>query len=192
MKPLSLELFRAATGAPKDCAELYYEPVLECMDRFKISEQEQRVAAFLATIGIESGRLTMVQESLYYRDAARLASIYPRKFKSAADAEPYVKNHYALSQLLYNGFHGRGLIQLTWEQNYRIHGRKLGFDYVAKPDLLLEPWHAAMSAGSFWDLNGCNAVSHCITTVTERVNGPRKMHLEARTAQYDENLLILA
>lgn len=191
MKHLSLDLFQAATGASDANAALYHEAVLETVGHFQI-ETEEQVAAFLATIAVESAHLSAVEESLYYKDSVRLAKIYPRKFKTAADAEPYVRNHSALSQLLYNGYHGRGLIQLTWEQNYKIHSRRVGFDYVNDPDLVKQPWHAAMTAGSFWALNGCNDVAGSIELVTERVNGPRKMHLAERTVCFNKALEILA
>ena len=40
---------------------------------------------------------------------------------------------YALNQL----FYGRGLVQLTWYENYELMGRLLGLDLLKNPDLAL-------------------------------------------------------
>lgn len=37
-----------------------------------------------------------------------------------------------------SGFYGRGLVQLTWETNYRKAGQKVGVDLVRYPDRALE------------------------------------------------------
>ena len=41
--------------------------------------------------------------------------------------------------LRYKGFHGRGLIQLTWEDAYIAAGQAMGVNYRANPELLLQP-----------------------------------------------------
>lgn len=161
----------------------------EAMSAYQI-DNPQRVAAFLATVSIESARLSTTEESLYYKDAARLANIYPRVFKKPADALPYVRNPHALSMLLYSGFHGRGLIQLTWRKNYEAASEELGQDYVGLPDLVAQPYHAALTAAWYWATNGCNEAADegDMDEVTRIVNGPRKMHLAERTALYESNI----
>jgi putative chitinase len=178
-----------ATGGSVANATIYAEALNDAMDARDINNQ-LRCAAFLATLAVESMNLSKVEESLYYKDAERLAKIYPRAFKSALAAEKYTRNSKALSDLLYQGYHGRGLIQLTWIKNYRDAGEALGFDYEAHPELLLEPKHAALSAAWFWDTNGCNAAADRgdMKDVTRRVNGPALMHLAERIAQYEANL----
>lgn len=37
-----------------------------------------------------------------------------------------------------SGFYGRGLVQLTWEENYEIMSHHVGHDLVANPDLLFD------------------------------------------------------
>jgi putative chitinase len=194
MKQLTPDLLQLCTGSSDYDARTYCEHVQMAMDRFSIDDTE-RAAAFLATVAIESNRLSAVEESLYYKDPARLKAIYPRKFKNmelSRIAELYCRNHAALSELLYGGYHGRGLIQLTWEENYRLAQEALGYPYQAEPDLVKQPFHAALTSGWFWQTNGCNDVSNDIDKVTRLVNGPKMMHAAERRLQYVKNLEHLA
>lgn len=177
---------QTATGSTTANAEKYLAPLNAAMARFEINTP-RRIAAFLATVAIESANLSAVQEGLYYTSADRLAKIFRRAFGGdAAKALPYTRNPKALSEILYQGFHGRGLIQLTWKKNYEAAGRALGVDFVASPDLLTTPEYAALSAAWFWHANGCNAAADAgnMAKVTAIVNGPAKLHLAERTTQY--------
>lgn len=187
----------AATLA--DCTEAsmkdairFAEPITLAMDAFEINNQ-RRQAAFLATVSVETQRLSKMEEGLYYKDPARLVLIYPRAFKTVAEAAPYARNPDALSQLLYNGYHGRGGIMLTWEKNYKAASDALAFDYVDHPEMLLEPEHATLTAAWFWKTNGCNEAADKgdMRAVTRIVNGPALLHLAERTELYNKALDIL-
>jgi putative chitinase len=132
-----------------------------------------------------------MEEGLYYRDAERLRKIFPSKFPTIESARPYCRMPKELSMKLYNGFHGRGGIQLTWEENYRTHGKKLGYDYVGSPNMLLLPKHAMLVSGSYWDSRDCNDVADDMDEVTLRVNGKARMHLAERIAYRNKALEIL-
>ena len=183
----------AATSAPYGNAQTYQPPLLDAMGRFDICSLH-RQAAFLATVSVESARLSSPEESLYYKDPDRLARIYPRAFKNAAAAVPYVRNPQGLSELLYKGYAGKGLIQLTWRRNYERASEALGFDYVGNPALVATPKHAALTAAWYWHDAKCNdpADRGDMTEVTRRVNGPALMHLAERKAQYEIALKALA
>lgn len=176
-----------ACGATSGNALKYAEHLTETCRRFDINTP-QRVAAFLATVTVESGNLSAVEEGLWYSSADRLATIFKRVFKGNPQlAEPYVKNPKALSKVLYDGFHGRGLIQLTWKENYLKCGDALMVDFVKDPTLLTTPKYAALSAAWFWRTNGCNEAADRgdMDAVTKIVNGPAKLHLKERKAQYE-------
>jgi putative chitinase len=179
------ELLQVCTGSTLADAEKYAEPITDAMQRFGITTVRQR-AAFLATVAIESEHLRKTEESLYYRDPVRLAAIYPRVFKNAADAAPYTRNPDALGELLYQGYWGRGFLGLTWLRNYTAASDALGYDYIHHPELVREPLHAALTAGWFWDTNNCNAPADQadMRGVTRKVNGPALMHLSERMTQY--------
>jgi putative chitinase len=187
---IDIDDLKVATGCDELHAHKYLEPLRAAMEKFEINTP-QRIAAFLATVSVESARLTAVEEGLYYSSAERLANIFKRTFNGdAKQAEPFTKNPKALSKLLYNGFHGRGLIQLTWEENYKACGSALGVDFVEHPELLTVPDYAALSAGWFWHKNGCNQAADegSMEKVTRIVNGPAKLHLAERTHQYEVGL----
>lgn len=71
-------------------------------------------------------------------------------WESAATMHP-VKEAYWMSEdwrkrhLRYYPWYGRGLIQTTWERNYKKIGDAIGVDLIAMPDLLLD-WPAALKA----------------------------------------------
>jgi len=189
----TIEQLAAATSSPYGNAKVYHQHLLDGMTRFNI-DSLHRQAAFLATVSVESAHLSAVEEGLYYRDAARLARIYPRAFKDAKAAEPYTHNPKGLSELLYKGYAGKGLIQLTWRRNYERAGEALGYDYVGNPSLVAEPKHAALTAAWYWHDAKCNdpADKGDMTEVTRRVNGPALMHLAERKAQYETALKVLS
>jgi putative chitinase len=189
---ITLTQLQQGTGATEENAEKYLDAINAAMEWAEINTPK-RQAAFLATIAVESGSLRAVEEGLHYRSADRLAKIFPRVFPTPESATSCVANPAALSQKLYNGFHGRGLIQLTWERNYKACGDALGIDLVSNPDELLDPSIAAMSAAWFWKQNNCNAPADQgdMDRVTRIVNGPAKLHLQERIAFYVKALAAL-
>ena len=94
-----------------------------------LDEAERRLtrlhelAYMLATCWLETGRtMQPVREAFY---------VAPHDF---AKAEAWRKRH-----LRYYPFYGRGLVQLTWDYNYRKAGLRLGADFLAHPDLVMDP-----------------------------------------------------
>ena len=106
------------------------------MDKFEINTPA-RVACFLAQTGHESGQFNRLIEGLFYKTAARLTAVWPRRFPNEASAAPYVKNEEKLANFVYanrigNGpvesgdgfrYRGRGLIQITGRSNYSDVGK---------------------------------------------------------------------
>ena len=195
---MNAEQLQRACDSTIQNAEKYLDSLVFAMEKFEINTLKRK-AAFLATVAVESrspktGGLGAVEEGLYYKTPERLASICITAFgRSVEAARPFAKNPKALSQKLYQGFHGRGLIQLTWERNYKACGDGLEVDFVANPDLLLTPKYAALSAGWYWLTNHCNEAADegDMTQVTRNVNGPALMHLKERNEQYIQALSAL-
>lgn len=70
------------------------------------------------------------------------------EWETARTFEP-VKEAYWLSEdwrkknLRYYPWYGRGFVQLTWEENYKKAGTKIGVDLIKNPDAAMEPNNAA-------------------------------------------------
>lgn len=178
----------AASANPTDAIK-YADWLDAAMERFMINKTKKRKAMFIAQCAIESSYLAKVEEGLYYKDAQYLANTYPSEFgRSAARAQPYTRNPQGFSQLRYQGFHGRGLIQLTWKENYQAASLYFGIDFVAQPDLLLQPEFAALTAAWYFTVfRPCLELSDQddVVEVTRKINGNALMHLDKRQAQYD-------
>ena len=176
------EIARACRSTPEDAGR-FAGPLNDAMVRFDISNP-RRQAAFLATVAIESAYLRTTRENLNYTKPERLVALFPRAFKTVAQAQPYTRNPQALGQKLYGGYFGRGLLGLTWEANYVAAGDALGYDYARYPEMVERPQHAALTAAWFWDDRGCNELADegDMSEITRRVNGPKRMHLDERTA----------
>lgn len=145
-----------------------------------------RQAHFMAQISHESDGGTITEENLNYTTPQRLMQVWPSRFKSIGDAEPYVHNPKKLGSMVYNGrlgnkdgtsdgydYRGRGLLQLTGRENYRAVGLLTGLPLEATPSLVNLPSNAlTVAAAEFERLNclpACDADD--IRTVTKRVNG---------------------
>ena len=117
------------------------------MEKFKINTP-LRLSHFLAQCLHESGGLKLVNENLNY-SAQGLVSTFPKYFTKEL-AAIYARNPEKIGSRVYanrmgNGaeptkegfkFKGRGYIQLTGKENYRIFSTEIGEDCVANPDLV--------------------------------------------------------
>lgn len=145
--------------------------------RWKI-DSRVRMAAFLAQIGHESGQLRNLVENLNYRAdrirqvgqasaaGSRWRSLVPRADELGGKPEK-------LANAVYGGrmgngpeasgdgwrFRGRGLIQLTGRDNYRVASAALGLPLLDEPQLLEQAEHAAQSAAWWWKAHGLNELA---------------------------------
>lgn len=192
----------AAVMAGNSQTSAWVDPLNAAMREFGIGANAHRIAAFLGQIAVESGELKRREENLTYTTASRICAVWPKRFPSPADAEPYVRNPEALANRVYanrigNGdvasgdgwrYRGRGLMQVTGRGNYAAVGKALGLNLIRSPDLLLQPEIAARSAGQFWFAHGCNELADDrsgddddadFVAITAKIN-PAKEGLAAR------------
>ena len=156
-----------------------FAPVLNtAMNRYQIVGT-QRVAAFIAQIGHESGQLKYMREiwgptaaQARYEGRADLGNTHP------GDGSKY---------------RGRGLIQITGRANYKTCGEALGLDLINQPELLEKPQHACMSAAWFWATRGLNTLDDegKFDTITRRINGGLNGQADRQTL-YSRALKVLA
>ncbi|WP_248745144.1 glycoside hydrolase family 19 protein [Pseudomonas sp. MWU12-2037] len=147
----------------------------------------QRVAAFLAQTGHESGQLQSVVENLNYGAQALLAT-WPNRFTPDLAAQ-VARQPEQIANIVYasrmdNGdassgdgwsYRGRGLIQITGRSNYRQCSLGLFCDerLLLQPELLEQPQWAAESAAWFWEQQGLNALADAdqFNSITRKING---------------------
>ncbi len=151
-------------GIPLTKAGPWADVLNPAMEVFAINTP-QRIAAFLAQIGHESGCGRWVREiwgprpaQLRYEGRKDLGNLRP------GDGRKYL---------------GRGLIQITGHSNYmavRDGLRKYMTnvpDFEQSPELLEMPRWAAYSAGWFWASHGLNELADNgnFMSITRRING---------------------
>jgi len=145
-----------------------------------------RLAHFMAQAGEETGGFIIDVESGNY-SASRIVEVWPSRFRSVADAEPYAHNAEKLFNNVYanrmgNGppssgdgykYRGRGILQTTGREAYRKYGQRCGVDFENHPDLVLDPRYALMPALGEWTDARCNELADHddIHAITKRVNG---------------------
>ncbi|HET6282055.1 MAG TPA: glycoside hydrolase family 19 protein, partial [Polyangia bacterium] len=171
---LTVTLLRQALPRVRVTAvETWVGPLNAACGRYEITRSARRMAAFLGHIAHESSYLHAVEENMRYKDADRLAKVFPSAFKTRVDAEPYVDKPEALANKVYanrmgNGdtasgegwkYRGRGLIQLTGRDNYAALAKDANVAVVQNPDLVATPQYAALSAAWFWKKHGLNELA---------------------------------
>lgn len=147
-----------AICCPLERAQRWADPLNAAMIEYGIATPA-RIAAFLAQIGHESGRLRYVRE-IWGPTAAQ------SRYEGRADL-----GNLCLGDGRF--FMGRGLIQITGRANYKALGAALGLDLESSPKLLEQPAAAARSAAWFWKTHGCNELADdgLFSSITKRING---------------------
>jgi putative chitinase len=189
------QLLRILPNA-RPVAGIFVPALNRAMARYDISTPA-RQAAFLAQVGHESGQLRSLSESLYYKDATRVAQLFKYGFDlnhngrvdpaEVRDAEAYLRNSEKLANRVYGGRYGngpeasgdgfkyraRGLIGVTFRDNYRLAGKAIGLPLLDHPELLEQPEYAALSAAWFWWDRGLNELADAglFDSITRKVNG---------------------
>lgn len=185
---LTPQLLAAATGCSLHEADRWAEPLQDAMERFGILSPLDG-GIFLGQVAHESRKFTRVEETLYYTSIDRLRAVWPTTLGRKANWElkRLLRNPERLANTVYanrygNGrpetgdgwlYRGRGLIQITFRDNYRACGQALGLDLENMPELLEIPAHAAASAGWFYGTRVPRELREAgdIEGVTRRING---------------------
>lgn len=151
-------LFAKATGVSPTLAQKWCDPLSASMSLYGI-DTPQRIAAFLAQVGHESGGF-----------------IYTREIWGPTPAQAKYEGRLDLGNTQPGDgkrFMGRGLIQITGRANYQRCADALGVDLIESPELLETASYAAQSAAWFWCDKNLNqfADSGDFQTLTKRING---------------------
>lgn len=165
-----------------------YDELEASIAKSKNVTSDFRLAHFLSQMAHESGSFKIKEENLRY-SANRLLVVFPRYFKTLAEAQKYAMKPVAIGSRVYanrmgNGdeasmegfkFRGRGYLQLTGKSNYKLFSDYIGEDCVQSPELVATKY--PMDSGMwFFDRNNlwtlCDKDDHgSVVAVTKRVNG---------------------
>ena len=155
---IDAQLLQTAVGCAPERADLF-APHLAAACRYYGIDTPERLAAFFAQIGHESGSLRYVREiadGSAYEGRRDLGNLVP------GDGARY---------------RGRGLIQLTGRDNYRQMRDLLDHlgppDFLDFPAALEEPQWAAWSAAAWWHSRHLSDLADAgdFDAITRRING---------------------
>jgi putative chitinase len=186
-----------AAGLSPTAAKTFAVPLQAACERYNI-QTPNRLGGLVGQLMIESQGFTRLEENLFYTTPARIAAVWPSRFKSAAEAAPFARNPQRLANRVYAGkigngdeasgdgwrYRGRGLKQLTGRGNYDEARVRIGVDYVARPEIVAEPVHAALTAAWFFARHSCNPLADegQWDAITRKVNGPAMLQASQRRA----------
>lgn len=169
-----------------DMCKYYIDALNKILPEYKI-DTKLRLCHFLAQILHESGNLKYKSENLNY-SAKALRSVFGKYFKTDEIANQYARKPEKIANRVYanrmgNGdeasgdgwyFRGRGLIQLTGHDNYKLCSDSIKFDLMKDPDLLINTAEVSVKAACwFWNKNNLNELADKddVKTITKRING---------------------
>jgi putative chitinase len=205
-KLLTAEKLQACiTENPK--IEAWHPVFLDYLPKYGI-DTELRLAGFLSQTAYESSYWRTFTENLNYT-AARLLVVFPKYFKSKAQAAEYDRKpekiaNYVYGNRLGNGdpssgdgwkFRGRGAIQCTGKYNYgELSKWMFGFPEALwnNPDLVAKTDGVIMSAIWYWTEHGLNELADKkdVAGMTKRINGGTH-GLTTRQTLFDRCLKVL-
>lgn len=106
-------------------------------------------------------QLTPQRENMSY-SAERIRQVWPSRFRTLADAQPYARNPQGLANRVYNGrlgnvegsddgwrYRGGGLDQLTGRVNYRKRGLESNPSGILQPDVAARSLITGMMLGDY-------------------------------------------
>jgi putative chitinase len=146
-----------------------------------------RAAHLLGQASHESGGFSLTRENLNY-SAEAMCRVWPSRFKTVAEAQPYARNPKALADKVYsnrmgNGdgeghiYIGRGFLQLTGKDNYKAFAADMRVPEIMQDPSLVETDYAFETALWFFKKNNLFAIADkgvnddTIKQITKRVNG---------------------
>lgn len=166
---LTTSIIAASCGAAILRSSQWVQPLQAACDKYEINTP-LRVAAFLATYGIESARLTALTENLNY-SAEGLLATFPKYF-TAEQAQQYANKPPMIANRAYANRNGNGdeasgdgwlfrgrAMGITGRRNYLLCGIGIELDLTTTPALIEQPGYAAMASAWWWSNRNLNALA---------------------------------
>jgi putative chitinase len=146
----------------------------------------RKIAHFLAQISHESGGFKIAIENMNY-SAKRITEVWPKRFKTIAEAEPFAHNPQKLGNKVYanrmgNGppnsgdgfrYRGRGLMQITGREMYSAIANSTGLNLIAHPEIAEHFEGALKIACGGWKFDSVDKLSEnaSVEKYTQAING---------------------
>lgn len=188
-RPMDAALLRLAMPRLAASRAVEWAPhVADAMAEFSIIGPK-RPAAFLAHLGHESMDFSRLVESFNYSQDGLRATFpkYRVEHLGRRNGETVVPadRQRMIANQVYGGrmgndapddgwrYRGRGAIQITGKENYRLCCVGIGLDLVNAPELLQVLPGAIRSAAWFWASHGCNELADAgeFGKITRVING---------------------
>lgn len=146
------------------------------------------LANLMGQLSHETGGFSRLEEGFRYTRGLNQIPVPSvlREGRQAAEAarlEALEGRPQELARLMYGGrlgnndagdgyrYRGRGFIQLTGENNYRVYGTTLGLDLVGQPDLAANLENASRIALSYWQQAVLLPERDDVSEATQAING---------------------
>jgi putative chitinase len=141
------------------------------VENLNYSTPERIASVFVSPFRPRQTDLTDIEDMLDAGQMTEAEAAAEKRRISVDMARPFARNPQALANFVYanrggNGpeesgdgwrYRGRGLIQITFRDNYVAAAHGLGIPCDAEPELLEREAYAAISAGWWWYAHGLNA-----------------------------------
>jgi putative chitinase len=178
-------LKKAYPASPEAKLAPFVAPLNTLCAKYRINTTN-RLAAFLAQVGHESGGFIFTAENLNY-SAKGLRSVFGKYFPTDALANAYQRKPEAIANRVYasrmgNGdersgdgwrYRGRSLIQITGKANYTAFAAFVGKTVPDAITYLETPEGAVMGAVWFWESHNLSTYADKgdLLTITKKING---------------------
>ncbi|WP_421550921.1 glycoside hydrolase family 19 protein [Kluyvera intermedia] len=203
--------FQRAAGISVGLAARWFPHIDAAMKEFGINNPADQ-AMFIAQVGHESTGFTRLIENFNYSvtglaNFVRAGRLTQGQANSLGrrQGEPSLplERQRAIANLVYGkrmgnkgpgdgwNYRGRGLIGVTFLNNYLACGTALKLDLISQPELLEKDANAARSAGWFYVSNGCLNYSGDLVRITQIINGGQN-GITDRRARFEKAKVVLA
>jgi putative chitinase len=143
---------------------------------------DEEIAHFLGQVLHECVKFQYLEENLRY-SASRIVQVWPSRFRSVAEAQPFANKPEALANHVYSGrmgntqpgdgwlFRGRGPIMLTGRENYTLAEQLTGAPLLLLPELMLEPAVGGLVSAIWFKKRAAPKIPEGVGAVSVAVNG---------------------